>query len=79
MHGRHILEDSITCVRFDVKEDCIVVSVAEGGPRGDVREYARIANTPAALRRVARRLAQEGVDLRLCYVRLPTTSAERSD
>jgi hypothetical protein len=41
------------------------VAVAEGGLRGEVREYGRIANTPAALRRLARKLGQEGVELDL--------------
>jgi hypothetical protein len=34
---------------------------------GEVRDYGRIAHTPAALRRLARKLAQEGVELRFCY------------
>jgi transposase len=41
--------------------------VAEGGLRGEVREYGRIANTPAALDRLAHKLGREGVRLRLCY------------
>jgi hypothetical protein len=32
-----------------------------------VREYGQIANTPAALRRLARKLGQQGVELRFCY------------
>jgi hypothetical protein len=40
------------------------VAVAEGGVRGEVREYGRIANTAAALDRVARKLGREGVRLR---------------
>jgi transposase len=32
-----------------------------------VREYGRIAHTPAALRRLACKLGQEGVELRFCY------------
>ena len=38
-----------------------------GGRRGEVREYGRIANTPAALRQLARKLGQEGGQLRFCY------------
>jgi hypothetical protein len=30
-----------------VHKDGIVVAVAEGGPRSEVREYGRIANAPA--------------------------------
>ena len=43
------------------------MAVAEGGRRGEVREYGRIAHTPAALRRLADKLVREGVELRFCY------------
>jgi hypothetical protein len=43
------------------------VAVAEGGIRGEVREYGRIANTPAALDRLAGKLGRDGVKLRFCY------------
>ena len=43
------------------------MAVAEGGQRGEVREYGRIANTPVALRRLAHKLGQAGVVLRFCY------------
>ena len=43
------------------------MAVAEGGRRGEVREYGRIAHTPAALRRLADKLDREGVELRFCY------------
>src|SRR5689334_22807902 len=45
----------------------IAVAVAEGGLRGEVRDYGRIANTPAALQRLVRKLSQQGVELRFCY------------
>jgi transposase len=61
------LGDRITYVGLDVHKDGIVVAVAEGGPRGEVREYGRIAHTPTALRRLAHKLGQEGVELRFCY------------
>jgi transposase len=50
-----------------VHKDGIVVAVAEGGLRGEVRDYGRIANTPPALQRLIRKLGQEGVALRFCY------------
>ena len=45
----------------------IVVAVAAGGLRGEVREYGRIANTPTALDRLLRKLGGDGVKLRFCY------------
>ena len=59
--------DRITYVGLDVHKDGIVAAVAEDGLRGEVRDYGRIANTPTALQRLARRLGQEGVALRFCY------------
>jgi transposase len=59
--------DRITYVGLDVDKDGIVVAVAEGGLRGEVRDHGRIANTPAGLRRLAGKLGQEGRQLRFCY------------
>jgi transposase len=59
--------DHITYVGLDVHKDGIVVAVAEGGLRGEVRDYGRIANTPAALDRLMRKLSHQGVELRFCY------------
>jgi len=59
--------DRITYVGLDVHKDGIVVALAEDGLRGEVRDYGRIANTPAALQRLVRKLGQEGVELRFCY------------
>src|ERR1700745_2374711 len=67
MHRRRVLGGRSTYVRAVVHKDGIVVAVAEGGLRGEVRDYGRIANTPAALRRLAHKLGQEGVALRFCY------------
>jgi transposase len=59
--------DRITYVGLDVHKDGVVVAVAEGGIRGEVREYGRIANTPEALDRLVRKLGRDGVRLRFCY------------
>ena len=48
-------------------KDTIVVAVAEGDARGEVREYGCIANTPAALDRLVRKLGQDGARLRFRY------------
>src|SRR6516164_4613121 len=67
MHRRRVVGDRITYVGLDVHKEGIVVAVAEGGLRGEVREYGRIANTTAALDRLMRKLGGEGVRLRFCY------------
>ena len=61
------MQDRITYIGLDVHKDAVVVSMAEAGIRGEVREYGRIANTPAALDRLMRKLGDGGVRLRFCY------------
>jgi transposase len=67
MHRRRVVGDRIRYVGLDVHKEGIVVAVAEGGLRGEVREYGRIANTPAALDRLMCKLGGEGVRLGVCY------------
>jgi transposase len=67
MHRRRVVGDRITYVGLDVHKAGIVVAVAEGGVRGEVREYGRIANTAGALDRLMRKLGGAGVRLRFCY------------
>jgi transposase len=50
------MADRITYIGLDVHKKSIVVAVAEGGLRGEVREYGRITNTAAALDRLRRKL-----------------------
>jgi hypothetical protein len=67
MHRRRVVGDRITYVGLDVHKEGIVVAVAEGGIRGEVRAYGRIGNTAGALDRLTRKLGGEGVGLRFCY------------
>jgi transposase len=67
MHRRRVVGDRITYVGLDVHKQGIVVAIAEGGLRGEVREYGRIANTATALDRLVRKLGGEGIRLRFCY------------
>jgi transposase len=57
----------IICVGLDVHNDTIAVALADGGQRGEVREYGKIANTPAALKTLCAKLARNGANLRFCY------------
>ena len=62
------MEQPITYVGLDVHKDTIAVALAESGIRSDVREYGKIANTPAALKALAAKLARGGGrGLRFCY------------
>jgi len=65
MHRRRVRADWITYVGLDVHKERIVVAVAAGGLRGEVREYGRIANT--ALHGLLRKLSGDGMRLRFCY------------
>jgi hypothetical protein len=64
--------------RLDVHKESLVVAVAEGGLRGAVREYGRIANTTAALDRWMGKLGGAGVRLRLCYEAGPCGYGDRA-
>jgi transposase len=67
MHRRRVMEQPITYVGLDVHKDTIAVALAEAGIRSDVREYGKIANTPAALKTLAAKLARGGRSLQFCY------------
>ena len=58
------MEQRIIDVGLDVHKDTIAVALAETGKRGEVREYGKIANTPAALRTLAAKLAKSWWRLR---------------
>jgi transposase len=61
------MDKPIIYVGLDVHKDTIAVALAEAGKRGEVRQHGHIANTPAALKTAAARLARSGSDLRFCY------------
>jgi transposase len=56
-----------TYIGLDVHKDTIVVALAEMGVRGEAREYGKIANTPAAVKTLATKLASRHDALRFCY------------
>ncbi len=61
------MEQTITYVGLDVHKDTVAVAVAGTGERGEVREYGKIANTPAALRALVAKLTRGGNIVRFCY------------
>jgi len=65
------MEHHIIYVGLDVHKDTIAVAVAEGGDRSEVRDYGKIANTPAALKALCVKLARNGGKLRFCYEAAP--------
>jgi transposase len=67
MHRRRVLKQPITYVGLDVHKDTIAIALAEAGKRGEAREHGKIANTAAALKMLAVKLARSGGELRFCY------------
>jgi hypothetical protein len=51
------MDKFITYVGLNVHKDTIAIALAESGKRGEVREYGKIPNTPAAVKVVAAKLA----------------------
>ncbi len=63
------MDETITFVGLDVHKASISVSIAKGGERGGSRFLGTIANTRAALSKLAAKLARKGGELRFCYER----------
>src|SRR2546425_13108030 len=67
MHRRRVMADRITYVGLDVHKESIVVAVAAGGLRGEVREYGRIANTAGGLGSPMRKVRGAGGGASFCF------------
>ncbi len=67
MHRRRVLKQLITYIGLDVHKETIAVALAETGKWSEVREYGKIANTPAAVKALAAKLTRNGHELRFCY------------
>ena len=67
MQRRRALKQLITYIGLDVHKGTIAVALAEANKRNEVREYGKIANTPAAVKALVAKLARNGHALRFCY------------
>jgi len=54
------LKQLITYIGLDVHKETIAVALAEAGKRNEVRQYGKIANTPAAMKALVVKLARNG-------------------
>ncbi len=61
------MKETITFVGLDVHKKSLSVAIADGGLREEARYYGRIANSEAALSKLAAKLSERGRRLRFCY------------
>jgi transposase len=61
------MKENILYVGMDTDKNHIDVAVAEPLPGGEIRYWGKIANAPAALDRVIKRLRRDGRQLKICY------------
>jgi transposase len=65
-------EYSEASVAFDVAKTKHAAAIADGGRGGEVRFLGEVANTPAAVERLIRKLASRYAKLHICYEAGPT-------
>jgi transposase len=61
------MSENILYVGMDTDKNHVDVAVAEPLPGGEVRYWGKVANAPAALDRVIKRLRRDGRQLQICY------------
>ena len=61
------MSENILYVGMDTDKNHVDVAVAEPLPGGEVRYWGKVANAPAALDRVIKRLRRDGRQLKVCY------------
>ena len=61
------MKQLITDIGLGVHKATIAMALAEAGKRNEVREYGKIANTPAAVNALVANLPRNGHELRFCY------------
>jgi transposase len=61
------MTDHTAFIGLDTHKDSIAVAIAEDGRGGEVRYYGQIANEPAAVLKLVKKLASRYERLRFCY------------
>ena len=64
--------ETTTYVAMDTSKETIAIAIADGGQRGEVRYYGTIASRPAAVAKLASKLAGQHGRLCFCYEAGPT-------
>src|SRR5882724_5834239 len=67
MHGRPLTMKTTLYVGLDTDSKYIDVGLAEPLPQGEVRYWGKLANEPASVDRLVRRLQKDGRELVVCY------------
>ena len=59
------MKQLIAYIGLDVHKETMAVALSETGKQNEVREYGKIANTPAAVKAFVAKLARDGHELRV--------------